>query len=438
MELFKGFAHQGYLVDNAMHAVTPIGELSSMGSTYARDKPLYTNTNYPGLTLVSFQYTSDGEPVVMSLSTQNTLFEMVDWIYAQSRTSEFTSERLDFQNKFIAQFGTTLEYGNSGDMVRYQNDKYCPEFIEVSPFGASALVVYKIWFSDEAFRNQCDTSEILIVPPVEDLDTLFDNYISVRDRIVPPDMQGLLGKANTLKGEYPYTTLRTWEFEWIDRGNAANKLPMYWITIHYGEEGNNLDAVKEAIREYILANSVYSREDWAVVAPELFTSTEFIFIPVFQNIAVSNKTRQTGLYSPTVDVATINQMALLFSKGTGYTEPHILENTEVTTSLFRSAMMVVVGGPENLYDIKKFSQRYPDYANLQTTHVDFGYMKEPTRKFVMMITRLLALADVTTPSSSIPRDFNRITRDGVLYVSGTLDRFLFLVATKHSIMEMLP
>lgn len=438
MELFKGFAHQGYLVDNAMHAVNPIGELSSMGSTYSRDKLLYTNTNYNGLTLVGFEYKLDGAPITMSLANQNTLFEIIDWIYAQSRQGNFTGDRLDFQNKFVIQFGSRLEYKNSGLMARYQNDKYCPEFIEIAPSGAAALISWKVWFSDEAFRNQCDVSEILVIPPVDDLDSLFDTYVSVKDLITPPDIQGLNNKANGIKGEYPYTALRTWDFEWVDRGNSSNRITMYWLTVHYGEAGNNLDSVKEALRNYILANSIHSREEWAKIAPDIFTSTEFIFIPAFQNVAVPNRTRQTGLYSPTITPAVANQMAALFSKGTGYTVPHITGHTEITSSLFRSVALTVVGGPENLYGIKKFSQRYPDYANLQTTHVDFGYMGEGTRQFVMLITQLIALADSTTPSTSIPRGFNRITRDGVVYVSATLDRFLYLVVTKYSVMEMLP
>lgn len=438
MELFKGFAHQGHLVDNVMHVVNPIGELSSMGSTYSKDKSLYTNANYNGLTLVGFEYKLDDTPIVMSLANQNLLFEIMDWIYAQSRAGAFTAERAEFQTKFLVKFGARADYKNSGKMVRYQNDKYCPEFIDIAPSGASAVISWKIWFADEAFRNQCDAFEIVVIPPVEDLDTLFDTFIAVKDLISPPDIQDLNNKANIAKGDYPYTALRTWDFEWIDRGNSANKLTMYWLTVHYGEAGNNLDSVKEAIRTYILANSIHSREEWAKIAPDIFTSSEFIIIPAIQNVAVPNRTRSSGLYSPTISPTVANEMAVLFSKGTAYTEAHILEHIEITSSLFRSAALVVVGGPENLYGIKKFSQRYPDYANLQTTHVDFGYMQEGTRQFVMLVTQLLALADSTTPSTSIPRGFNRITRDGIVYVSATLDRFLYLVATKYSIQELLP
>lgn len=438
MEFFKGFAHQGHLVDNALHVVNPIGELSSMGSTYARDKALYSNVEHPGLTLVSFEYTADGVPVVMSLGSQNLIFEVIEWVYSQSRQGLLSADIVEFQGKFITKFGDRVDYKNSGLMLRYQNDKYCPEFIDIAPTGTSALISWKIWFADEAFRNQCDTSEILVIPPVDDLDSFFDTFIAVKDLVQPPDIQGLNDKANLAKGEYPYTSLRTWDFEWIDRGNVANKVMTYWLTVHYGEAGNNLDSVKEAIRNHILSNSVYSREEWAKVFPDIFTSTEFIVIPAYQNVAVPNRSRQNGLYSPTLRPGVANQMALLFSKGTGYTEPHILEHVETTTSLFRSAALTMVGGPENLYGIKYFSDRYPDYANIQTTHVDFGYMSEETREFVMLLAELIKLADVTTPSTSIPRGFNRIVRDDIVYVSATFKRFLYLVVTKHSVMEILP
>lgn len=438
MELFKGFAHQGHLVDNALHVVNPIGELSSMSSTYSRDKTLYSNVEYPGLTIVGFEFTVDDQVATMSLGSQTLMFEVIDWVYAQSRQGSLTDSITDFQDKFIIKFGSRVDYKQSGIMTRYQDDKFCPEYIDIAPVGTSVLISWKIWFVDEAFRNQCDASEIIVIPPVEDLDSFFDAYIAVKDLVQPPDIQGLNNKANMAKGEYPYTSLRTWDFEWVDRGNVANKVMTYWLTIHYGEAGNNLDSVKEAIRVYILDNSLYSREEWAKVFPDIFTSTEFIVIPAYQNVAVPNRSRQNGLYSPTIRPSVVNQMALLFSKGTGYTEPHVLEHVETTTSLFRSASLIMVGGPENLYNIKYFSERYPDYANIQTTHVDFGFMAEETRQFVMLLAELLKLADVTTPSTSIPRGFNRIVRNGVVYVSATFKRFLYLVVTKHSVMEMLP
>lgn len=432
MDILYGFAHLGHLVDNAEDVVGPVGELSSYSMTFARDKLLYNDVEYPNLTLVSFQYQNEVERLTLTNVQQTLLLSTLDWVYKQARFGNFSESIADFQAKFLTEHGGKIDLIDSGVMVNFGNNRNCPEFVTVSPPGLSNDVQWVVWLSDEAFRNQCPISHIFVIPPIMDLDRFFEDAETVYHLVTPPDMVGMNDSAEMEKGKYPHTALRTWSFDWVDPNNEDNRIPTIWLSGHYGDAGNNLDQAKEAIRDYILKNSKRGREEWAPLFPDIFTSTEFIVIPHYDLIAVPSKTRQSAIYSPTTDYATTLSDALRLVKGVGYTPPHIESVIQTTSSLYRSLAISMVGGPENRDGINKFNARYPDYINVATTHVDFGYMQESTREFVMVLNELLMICEAATPSSTIPRKFNRIVRDDQVYIGINFDDFLWLVVPKYA------
>ena len=432
MDILYGFAQLGQLVDNTDDVVAPVGELSSYSLTFARDKLIYTNVLVPNLSLVQFFYERDGEPRLLSLSQQHLIIEACSWVYTQARNGALTEDIAEFQVAFLSEFSGRVDLVDSGPMANFGSNRFCPEYINIAPAGLSRDMNWTLWLSDEAFRNQCPISTILSVGPIDDLDGFFGSHTDVHALAVPPDIQRMNDKTRILSGDYPYTDLRTWKFDWNDPTDESVKVPTYWITLHHGDAGNNIDQAKEALRNFILANSNRGREEWARRFPDIFTSTEFIIIPGYDLVAVPSKSRQPVIYSPTSSYQHMVAHTVRLAKGNGYSQSHIETVLEQTTSLYRSLSLAVVGGFENRDGVVKFSQRYPDYINVPTTHVDFGYMTEPTREFVLMLSELLSIAESTTPSSSIPRGYNRIHRDGVAYISMNVQDFLYLAVTKYS------
>lgn len=435
MEIFKGFAHRGQLVNNSLHEVNKVGEISSDAISFRREKKHFSSGNFVNLTLIGFTQTKNNEEYVLPAATQTTILRACDYVYTQSSLGAITADRESFQHAFIQQFGTTLDLIGSGQHVAYGNNLFCPEYIVIAPLNKSTTVQWKIWFSDESFRNQYDDYEILVSTPIVELDSFFDTAEAVTGLVIPADMQGINDRADQAKGAYPYTALRTWNFDWHDPSNSKVRIPTFWVTIHYGEAGNNSDSAKEALRDHILANSKRSREDWAKIFPDIFTSTEFIIIPAFMNVAVPNKARENGVYSPVITPDEIDKLATRLPKGVGYTAAHNRATAQATTLIYRSIAIVVVGGPENRDGINTLRKRYPDYITVPTTHVDFGYMKEETRNFVLTLVNLVRLADELTPSTTVPKGYNRIVRDGVTYVATSFANFLYLVPSKESVLK---
>lgn len=432
MNIFKAFAQIGSLVDNTLGVIAPIGEMAPRSRTAAREKTEHSFADFGAETLVGFSYKVNDVPTVVSDEIAFSCLTAINWIYSQAKLGTFTEEKDSFQQAFITHFGTQFDLIDSGRNIAFGN-YFCPEYILFAPLNQSATINWKIWFSDDSFYNQYDEFVILPVPPVVALDSFFDDYDTVLAMVKAIQQSDIFSRMNTAKGVFPETVMRNDVFAWTDPTDPTKTIDTDWVTVIYGPNGDNLDAVKEAIRDYILDNSTHTRDDWATIFPDLFTSTEFIATPLYMNWAVPQEVRQNGIWSGIAGIQQAMQVCHLTCKGVKYTNAHIDTVLCIVPSQYRSLMLAVVGGPENRNGIDMFNERYPDYINVPTTHVDFLQMKEETRQFCMMLAEMLLHAEEMTKNSGVPAGFNRLIRDDVVYIAKSFNKFLYLVVTKYSV-----
>lgn len=435
VNILKAFAEIGPLAINTPGVVAPIGELAPISRTFSREKSLNSFQQYVNTKLVTFSYKVDGVPATISAAIAQQVLNGVYWTHQQAQLGAFNETKDSFQQKFITQFGATFDLIDSGAMIASGNYWY-PEYITFAPKGASTTISWRVWFADASFQNQYDEYEIDVVPPIINIDQFFNDAQTVKGIIDGIDIADIFKRCDDVKALAPETVIRLDKFDWVEKGqNGAQdiRLPTPWATVIYGWAGDNLDARKEAIRDYILSHSEHTRDEWAEIFPDLFTSTEMIIIPRYDLFSIPNATRDLGIYSPTVDFVGAMNLAHKLCKGVKYTDAHIDSVISSTTSLYRSLALCVVGGPENRNGIDTFYEKYPDYINVPTTHVDFMRMNEATRKFVLLLTDMLQEAEAMTPNTGVPREYNRLTRDGVVYLATTYDNFLWLVVTKYSV-----
>lgn len=435
MNILKAFAKIGPLAVNTPGVVAPVGELAPLSRTFSREKSLNSYQQYVNLELVTFSYKVDGVSATITDAIAQQVLSGLYWTHQQAQLGAFTENKDSFQQKFITQFGSTFDLIESGVMVASGNYWY-PEYVVFSPKNNSQNINWKVWFADASFQNQYDEFEIDVAPPVVGIDQFFDSLENVTALIAAIDYQEILDRVNDIRASAPETIIRLDKFDWVQKsvnGSPEVRLSTPWYTVIYGAAGDNLDARKEAIRDYILANSSHTRDEWAEIFPDLFTSTEFIVIPRYDLYAIPNATRDLGIYSPTIDFTGAMELAHKLCKGVNYTDAFIDSVISSTTSLYRSVGLMVVGGPENRNDINTFAKKFPDYINVPTTHVDFMRMNEVTRNFVLKITEMIEEAETMTPNTGVPHGYNRLVRDGVVYLSTTYDNFLWLVVTKYSV-----
>jgi len=434
MYKLKAFSLISALIDNTRTVVAPIGELSPRALTYAREKEYLNSAAAPGHTLVVFSNTRDGvieqtDPVLASK-----LLLINKWMYEQALAGKFNTSIESFRTAFIQQFGSQYAIWSIGAMVEAQSNVWLPGVIEVRDI-TSDDIQFKLWYATEVFEQQFDEYQIVVVPPVDDLDVFFLGSAQVKSALAARTHDLTMEAIQEAKEGYPETFVSGEMYEWFDPINPLDKtrrIATYWTPVIYGIAGRNVDSIKEAIREYILENSTHTKEEWATIFPEIFTSTEFLFVPLWGNYSITNRELEAGLYSSVTNVLQSLVHLKRLVRGEGYTEDYIQNNAEVFGASHKAITITVTGGPYNRDGVTSFVQRYSDYINVDPTGMDFGRMGPETRRMVLALAEMLAVAESMTPDSAVPVKFTRLIRDGVLYVAYTLDRFQLIVTSKYS------
>ncbi len=434
MYKLKAFSVIAALIDNTRAQVAPVGELSPMALTYAREKEYLNTAAAPGHTLVVFSSTRDGAIEQVDPVLAGKLLEVNKWAYEEALAGSFTPSSESFRTAFILEFGERYSLWSIGAMVEAGPNIWLPGVIEIRDQVDDTLQ-YKLWYATEVFEQQFDEYEIKVVPPVEDLDVFFLGRASVQTALADMTQDLVVEKIMAAKEGYPETYLQAEMFEWFDPLaplDVTRRIKTYWSVIIHGIAGRNIDAIKEALRDHILANSSHSKDEWAKLFPEIFTSTEFVFVPLWGNHSITNRELESGLYSSVTNVLQGLEHLKRLVKGEGYTPEYLEGNAEVFGAAYKAVTVMVAGGPHNRDGIRSFVQRYTDYINVDTTAVDFGRMAPETRRFVLALIELIGVAEDMTPDSAVPVKFTRLIRDGVLYVAYNLDRFQLIVTSKYS------
>lgn len=434
MYIMKAFGLIAPLIDNTRAVVAPVGELSPHAMTYAREKEYLSSAAAPGHTLVVFSNKLDGADVQMDPVLADRLLAVNKWIYETALSGQFDSTTESFRVRFIQRWGGDYSLWAQGSMVESLANVWVPGYVDFRE-EADDTKRYRVWFATEQFEQQYDEYQIEVVPPLDDLDVFFMGRVAVLNALKEVTYDQSIEKIQAIKEGYPESFVRGDMYEWYDPlapQDITKRIPTYWTVVIYGIAGVNVDATKEAIRDYILENSTHTKDEWAERFPEIFTSTEFIFVPQWDTYAIPNRALEAGMYSSTANLTKIMQDLKTFVRGEFYTDEFIESVGEVFGAAHRAITVGVSGGPKNRDGIVSLSMRYPDYINVDTTSVDFQRMAPSTRKFVLTLGEMLATAESMTPDSTLPVKFTRLVRDGVLYLSHTLDRFQLLVLSKHS------
>jgi hypothetical protein len=442
----KGFAQISSLVDNQATVTAPIGELTPLSKSFAREQATYVTADVRGIELIAFQI-KVGEEVLtdwnngtidpqMGTDFQTHVSDMLtilQWIHVQGATGRFNQNVDNFKSQYIAQWGETYALENCGAMAT-GTGMWIPSWVEITRVVTGAAPnSNKIWLAGEAFESQYDGFEILPVPPIASIDDFFTSYTHIKNLLAAITLTETMKNVNIVKDGYPDTNVITTSFEFIDPLNRALRLPVDWTVVVYGSAGENLDNIKEAIIGYVLANSTQPRVKWEAIFPDIFHATEFIVTPMWNNYSIPNRELEAGMYSPAVPVNDALVLATITAKGTGYTPEHISKVLQIVPNTYKQIGLAIVGGVNNRNGVNQFNRQFKDYLSLASTHLDFQRMDIKTRGFIVMLSGMLRFAESMTPQSSVPREHTRTVREGVIYLSRTYDRIQYLVVTKYSL-----
>lgn len=446
--VLKGFVSISALEATAPNApVSTLGELSTYSRTYAKEIMVFggsTGGNTPSsidLNVFSSVNVNNQELAVPS-DYATSILGIATWIYNQAVAGSFTSDITVFLNAINLQYSGVINNVTVDEMLT-QGGIWMPgqvQFFFTSPSTIdptdTALSRIKIWFSDQSFQSEYDLYTIDIVPPITPLDNFFTPAPSVQTAVDDVTIPMLMANIALARNDEPETVLNSAIYNWMDPNTAGNYIPTVWTYLIWGDAGNNIDAIKEALQAYILANSAHTQSEWALIFPDIFTSTEFILTPLWTQYAIPNQTLVTGMYQPTTNPNQALTMALNTTVGGAYTPQYITDHLNIVPSTYKTLTIAAVGNPQNQGGITDFQVRWPDYLDVSTSSTDFDRMAQSTQGFVQLLYQLLSAAETMTDISDLPVGVTRLVRtnpttgDAVMYAVANYDEVDYLVVTK--------
>jgi hypothetical protein len=326
MQIIKGFATITQFVSNTPGVTAALGELSSWSRTYSKEQGEYLHPDVQGYEFTSFRSvdSTTNEAVVVTQDQVREILSLVRecFLYASSHVRPY--DPIDFKNTIMATFFGQIGNLEFGDFLDNGSIAF-PEWLtwESTAQGGNRV---KIWTADAAFQTQYDDYEIVVVPPIPDLDHFFYAYGTVVSELDAVPLPEFMERIQNSKGNDPETYLRVQQYNFVNVLNTAQKHPTNWGVLIYGQQGDNIDNIKDAIVAYVLANSSHSQSEWEQRIPDLFKRTEFTMLPRWDLVSVPNQSVHSVLYGSMVDP----REAIEFAKPSPTTRTLLLKPTALS------------------------------------------------------------------------------------------------------------
>lgn len=424
----KGFISIDALVDNAVGTIGALGELSTYGATFTTKIAEYSSSTIPDLRLITTHTVDDANGQAFSLLDAKALhiLQVAKWIYDYNKTHTNNYTPLQLLNDFQIAFPAVSSV--SAGAIVSDAANWLPEFVAWSNVTLGNYQI-KIWFSDTAFRTQYDESSTVVVAPLDPLDKFFGSAATVVANLASVSIAAQMNKVNTIKATNPETVIRAYQYNYVAPGTGAKTLTT-WYAIIYGPAGDNEDTIKQTFIDYALTHSSHNQQEWTAIMPDLFLSTEFTIVPRWNEVAIPVMNLQAGMYSSIVNPGEV--VAEAQAAIPNYTANTVAGSLQLVPNVFKSILLMVVGGPQNRDNKYHFSDYFDDYILVGTQSTDFGRQRTSTQNFAELVEKLLITAEGMTAFSALPEGQRRVIRNERLYVAANLDNILYLVQAKAS------
>lgn len=439
MPSIKGFYSMPALANNGPDGViSQFGEMSTYAKTFTRDEKNYSKPDrYPGVELITTKAEQDaGGSLTLPDGIVNILLSLGNWMYNQHVAGNIpvNINKNLFMQAIMAEHPQITKLV-VGEIINGTNvGRNMPDYISFTLIENAINYDFKIWFSDSKFRTQYDEYTILIIPPVNNINDLDAPSSTVGTLLNNVQPHTVVNQISTLTGKFPPTKISTQQLTWHDPNNVGVTISTNWYLISYGEGGTDLDAIKNAIRDYIA--SVSSKENWNKIYPELYSENEFVIVPMWDNISQPENAANTDLFASYANIGDMSTI-LRTRVPAGYAQMTNINNFinsygYIFASEYRTLMSLIIGNPSNAGGVYSIKQLYPDYMSLNTTSPDFIRMEETTREWVIKINEALEIARTMLPSDALPASYTRVIRGSRIYLTFELHGFFYLILTKDS------
>ena len=436
----KSFGAFGVFENNDPNVTSAIGELSVYSQTFASDVKKFKEAKlYPHSFLFNFSClreisSTQVEKADLPEAVKLTTLQIMEDLVKLSLAGDLVDDKDALLTYLLNNYQGQIKNVEVGEIIS-AGGFYLPEYIYYEGFSTTSPYSHRLWMADGAFRRQYDLFEHRVVKIVNRLDDFFGTGAQVQALVDALDIREIQLLAATTANRQPPTEILTEYFDWVNPANAANKIPVPWTVVDYGEAGKNLDALKKSLADYILANSSFGESEWIKIFPDIFGATEFIIVPHWHHTAIPEDNLNGQLYYPGGKTTHLVEVIQKMTKGKNYTPAHIAAKNETFASVYKNVQLGIIGNPGNRDGVDMFSDQWNDYLAVTTQSIDFERMSDNTKVMVRALLTLLLTAETMTNQTDIPSGTMRATRDGILYITASVQRIQLVVVSKMSLLE---
>lgn len=422
----------GHVSNVSPSQVSPFGELSTWSMTYSKEKKEYYDPTSPGHKMFVFSSKNDitGVEYVPGQGLVNQCISVVKACLQFSTQNIQPLNPVQLRNHLLSVYNnpnaqlSTIEMGpfvSNGPLA-------VPQWISWVSVNHDQTLC-KIWLSDEAFSNQYDEFEIVVVPPLVPIDNLHATYQTVLQNINARSQQVLADQISAARDRYPETYLRLYDFDLVDQIDPSRKIKTTWGFLIYSRAGDNIDSIKDALMAYISSHTSKTLQEWMVLFPSIYKRTEFTIYPRWDMVSIPNLSNLSALYSGIMDPQEYLNFATTVSS---YPVNHTNTHTRVLPLDYKALSLVTIGGDNNVTGKQLIEEIIPDYIPVPSTSTDFGRMQINTRNWINFIMELVMEAETMTRNTSVPLHLRRIIRNDKVYMAAIFENVHYLVAAKSN------
>lgn len=437
MYTLNAFVEIPALANNQIDRIAEFGELSVKARTYTKDVRNFVDKSaYPNIELTTFAIMDEAAVAVpnppdaltnIALSVSNFLYTQYSNNAIPLPTSKETLESaVDSQIPDIrnVKIGDILESNVPGkrlvDYVRYD--------VTID----NELWRVTLWFSDAKFRLQYPLYEIVVIPPLGDIDRLIDTPATVIEALDAVKIDYTINRIAGITNEHSATTVYTHTVQWHDPAGTSARVDTKWTMVIYGSAGNDLDLIKDAIRRYIGDHSLSDK--WPTILPDLYSENEFLLMPFWGLLSTPTDGYDDGLYSSIVNLSELDTQAdrLIPASFINVVNREELKKQYlgVMSTTYRGMNIMTIGNPNNVGGNVIFKDMYPDYMAVSSDKPDFARMSSKTQEFVMKLLETLNIARNYTLTSQLPSGYAKATKSNREYVGFDYEGFTYYILTR--------
>ena len=431
MQTIRGAVTLSSYINNAPGTIAEFFELSPFALTYSRERGEYQDSTYPGFVLHAFRAVDNttNTTVILPADQVKEILGVVQAVISYMSGKTYPYDLADLRNTVQAAFSSSISAFEVGSLYTGTSITLPDYLTWISTAHNNAEI--KIWLRNEAFENQYSDFEIVTVPPIDQLDRFFGTYGDLATELSAISFSDKIDRIESYKNGKPDTYVRAYAFDFLNANALTQKTSVVWGVLIYGRNGDNVDSIKDALVEYILANSTHTQVEWEVIFPDLFKRTEFLFCPRWDKIAIPNLTEASALYSSAADpLESITYAKTYWPDIAG---AFVEANLTLLPFDYKAITLMALNGQSNVAAKTSLMSLFSDYIPVSTSSVDFSRMKVYTREWLLIMVELIHLAETVDEYTTIVSPVRRIIRNGKIYVSRIYDSVNYMVACRSNL-----